>query len=108
MADKKSLLLRCQSKTSLGVVFIGFKHRFWRLRDVHNLLSQITKLHKDYNFILNYPIEVARENTIAKEWFSSIYSTTSEGIIDASILLLLKVSLMQFLIWAYRQLTIAS
>ena len=61
-----------------------------------NLLSPITKLRKDYNFILNYPIEVARKSTIAKEWFLSIYIE------------LLKVSLMQFLIWAYRQLTIAS
>ena len=34
-----------------------------------NLLSHITKLRKDSNFILNYLIEVARRNTIAKEWF---------------------------------------
>ena len=61
-----------------------------------NLLSHIAKLRKDYNFILNYPIEVARKNIIAKGWFSGIYIE------------LLKVSLMQFLIWAYRQLTIAS
>ena len=60
-----------------------------------NLLSHIAKLRKDYNFILNYPIEVARKNITAKGWFSSIYIE------------LLKVSLMQFLIWAYRQLTIA-
>ena len=96
MADKKSLLLRCQSKRFLNVVFIGFKHRFWRLKDVDNLLSHIAKLWKDYNFILNYPLEVARKNIIAKGWLSSIYVE------------LLKVSLMQFLIWAYRQLTKAS
>ena len=61
-----------------------------------DLLSHITKLWKDYNFILKYPIEVARKNIIAKGWFSSIYIER------------LKVSLMQFLIWVYRQLTIAS
>ena len=61
-----------------------------------NLLSHVIKLRKDHNFILNYPIEVARENTIAKEWFSCIYIEQ------------LKVSSMQFLIWAYRQLTLAS
>ena len=63
-----------------------------------NLFSHIAKLRKDYNFILNYPIELKlpEKNIIAKGWFSSIYIE------------LLKVSFMQFLIWAYRQLTIAS
>ena len=61
-----------------------------------NLFSHGAKLRKDYNFILNYPTEVARENIIAKGWLSSIYIE------------LLKVSFMQFLIWAYRQVTIAS
>ena len=61
-----------------------------------DLLSHITKLWKDYNFILKYPIEVARKNIFAKGWFSSIYIER------------LKVSLMQFLICVYRQLTIAS
>ena len=51
---------------------------------------------QNYGKTISYPIEVARNNIIAKGWFSSIYIE------------LLKVSLMQFFIWAYRQLTIAS
>ena len=30
---------------------------------MNNLVLHVTKLQKDYNFILNYPIEVARKKT---------------------------------------------
>ena len=39
-----------------------------------NLLSDITKLHKEYNFILNYPIEVARKTPLLKNGFQASIS----------------------------------